>query len=181
MASMIVREKLERFPCPVWFSFITCITDKAMGNIIMVVAVLLSHILIRPVARMNPKTIRSPLVPVSRIIFNAMRRCRFHFSIASPNMNPPKKRNITGLAYEAAASSNRVILSKGKKISGNNATTGIGNASVTHQVIINPATAKTLQALLSTEKGLTNQRNNATAIPAKSEMNLTCCLVMAVN
>ena len=36
-----------------------------MGNIIMVVAVLLSHMLISPVASINPNTMRSPLVPVS--------------------------------------------------------------------------------------------------------------------
>ena len=64
------------------------------------------------------------------------------------------------------------IWSKGKRISGNNATTGIGSASVTHQVIIKPATARTRAACSGTWKGLTKYRNREIASPANKEMNL---------
>ena len=57
-------------------------TARAMGNIIMVVAVLLSHILKNPVEIINPRITLLPLVPVIFIIFNAIRLCKFHFSIA---------------------------------------------------------------------------------------------------
>lgn len=48
----------------------------------------------------------------------------------------------------------------------------MGRASVTHQVIINPATANTFKAPGSTLKGLTNQSRKATATPASNEMIL---------
>ena len=76
---------------------ITFITDTAMGNIIMVVAVLLSHIEIRPVARIKPRMILFPLVPVILTIFKAIRLCKLHFSIARPIIKPPMKRKITSL------------------------------------------------------------------------------------
>ena len=44
------------------------------------------------------------------------------------------------------AVSKEEIFKRGKRIRGSKATTGIGNASVTHQVIINPAIAKTFAA-----------------------------------
>ena len=151
-------------------------TDKAMGNIIIVVAVLLNHILSRPVASINPSTIRSPLVPVSRTMFNAILRCRFHFSIARPNINPPMNKKITGCAYGLAASSSLDIPSKGNKTSGSNATTGIGTASVTHQVTINAAMANVFAALASSAKGLKKNKARENTIPATSERNLNCCL-----
>ena len=80
------------------------------------------------------------------------------------------------MAYGAAVSSNLEILSNGKSINGINATTGIGKDSVTHQVIINPAMANTLAAAGDTEKGLTKYSNSETAIPASSDMNVSCCL-----
>jgi len=48
----------------------------------------------------------------------------------------------------------------------------MGSASVTHQVIINPATASTFRAPGSTLKGLTNQSRKAMATPASNEMIL---------
>jgi hypothetical protein len=67
-------------------------------TIIIVVAVLLSHMLNNPVASMNPRMIRLPLVPVMFTILNAIRLCKFHFSMARPIMNPPINKKITGLA-----------------------------------------------------------------------------------
>jgi hypothetical protein len=64
------------------------------------------------------------------------------------------------------------IFNKGKRINGNNATTGMGKASATHQVIINPATANTLTALASAPNGFTNQSRKAMATPASNEIIL---------
>jgi hypothetical protein len=105
-----------------------------------------------------------------------MRLCKFHFSIASPSIKPPINKKMIGLAYGAAVSSKLEILSKGKRINGNNATTGIGKASVTHQVIINPAMANTLAAAGGTANGLTKYSSSEIAIPASSEIYLSCCL-----
>ena len=94
MASITATAKFFRLPCPSLFSFTTCIMDSAMGYIIIVVAVLLSHMLMKPVARMNPSTILSPLVPGARMMTRAMRVCRFHYSLAIPIMKPPRKRKM---------------------------------------------------------------------------------------
>src|SRR6187200_3122825 len=172
---MMASEKLAILPSPLLFSFITWITDNAIGNIIMVVAVLLSHMLSKPVDKIKPSTILSPLVPVSLIMFNAILRCKFHFSIASPSINPPINKKITGFAYGAAASSIEAILNKGKKMSGMSATTGIGNASVIHQAIIRPPTANTFEAACPTWKGSTKYKIKATTNPASKEISLRFC------
>jgi len=57
---------------------------------------------------------------------------------------------------------------------GNNATTGIGNASVTHQVIIKPAIAKALQAFGSTPKGFTKNNKSETTTPDKIARGFNC-------
>lgn len=82
---------------------------------------------------------------------------------------------MTGFAYGAAETSRLEIFNNGKSMMGSNATTGIGRASVTHQVIINPAIAKTILAFSSTEKGLAKNMSRETAIPEKSEMCFNCC------
>ena len=64
----------------------------------------------------------------------------------------------------------------GKRINGNNATTGIGNASVTHHVIINAAIESTIDALSLIEKGLRKYKTRETTIPASSEISFSCCL-----
>jgi hypothetical protein len=137
----------------------------AIGNIIMVVAVLLIHILIKPVASMNPSIILFPLVPVNFTILSAIRLWRFHFSIANPIMNPPIKRNTTSLAYGAVVSFILAILNRGNNTIGKSATTGMGNASVIHQVIINEATDITLRAFSSNWKGLKAHMTNASIKP----------------
>ena len=73
------------------------ITERAMGSITTVVAVLLIHILKEAVANMNPRITLSGVVPVRRIIFNAMRRCRLTFSKASAITKPPKNKKTIGL------------------------------------------------------------------------------------
>jgi len=60
---------------------------------------------------------------------------------------PPKKRYIFLLAYGRAAVSIDVIPMIGNRASGNKEVTGIGIASVAHQVTIKTATAATSHAL----------------------------------
>jgi len=64
-----------------------------MGNIIIVVAVLLSHILRKPEAIINPSIILFPLVPHRVRIAKAIRLCKPHFSIASPKKTAHKEKN----------------------------------------------------------------------------------------
>src|SRR5687767_9887436 len=68
------------------------------------------------------------------------------------------------------------MLNTGNSIIGNNATTGIGKASVTHQVIINAPTASTLQASGPTWKGFIKYINRAMVSPPSNEKNLNFCL-----
>lgn len=66
-------------------------------------------------------------------------------------------------------------------MSGMSATTGIGNASVTHHVIIRPPTASTFEAPCPTLKGLTKYKINATTTPASKEISLRFCFEIAAN
>ena len=65
------------------------ITAKAIGNIIIVVAVFEIHIDKNAVATMNPKTKREGAEPTRRIVCSASRLCRLHRSIAKATMKPP--------------------------------------------------------------------------------------------
>ncbi len=69
----------------------------AIGIIIMAVAVFEIHIEMKPVASMNPSTRRRGLVPTTRMIWSAIRRCRFHRCIDIAMINPPRKRKMTSL------------------------------------------------------------------------------------
>ena len=153
MDSIIDKAKYRACLDPSNFAVTTVITEAAMGYIIIVVAVLLSHILIKPVESMKPKMIRFPPVPVNFTIDNAIRLCKCHFSIASPIMKPPIKRKITSFAYGAAASPILETPINGNNTNGMIATTGIGMASEIHHEIINMAIAKTLLAAGSNESG----------------------------
>ena len=72
MDNIILKAKFFFERSPSFISKTTAMTDAAIGYIIMVVAVLLSHILMKPVERINPRMILFPLVPVSETIFNAI-------------------------------------------------------------------------------------------------------------
>src|SRR5699024_4423567 len=89
-----------------------------------------------PVATINPNTIKLIFVPMSAIIVNAIRRCKFHFSIASAIINPPINKNIVSSPYEEAVKSISSPLVIGNKTRGNKEVTGIGTASVIHHVAI---------------------------------------------
>jgi len=164
IASMIPSAKFATLP-DLLFSFTTKITEAAMGYIIIVVAVLLSHILNNPVARINPSIILLPLVPVMFTIVSAIRLCRFHFSIASPIINPPINKKMTESAYFAVVSLIPAIPINGKSTMGMSATAGIGIASPIHHVIINAATAKTFLPFASRENGLTRRKNMKSKMP----------------
>jgi hypothetical protein len=84
-------------------------------------------------------------------------------------------RKMMESAYPEAASLTEDILIKGKMIMGNNATTGMGKASVIHQVIISAATASTLTAPGSTRKGLNNKIKINRNIPAAKAIQSTRC------
>ena len=67
-------------------------TDIAMGSIINVVAVLLTHMLTSPEDSRKPAMIAFGLVPRRRTRPIAMRRCNCQRSMASAMMKPPRKR-----------------------------------------------------------------------------------------
>ena len=65
-----------------------------MAIIITAVAVLLIHMLNKAVASIKPNIIPRASVPVSLIMFKAMRLCRFHFSMAMAMIKPPINKNM---------------------------------------------------------------------------------------
>ena len=73
------------------------ITDKAMGSITTVLAVLLIHILMNAVAIIKPKITLLGEVPVFFIMVRAILRCKFTFSRPKAKTNPPKNRNTMEL------------------------------------------------------------------------------------
>ncbi len=70
------------------------ITEKAIGSIIMAVAVFDIHMDKKAAANIKPNKIMIGLLPVRDRIFRAMRLCRFHFSSARAMMNPPIYRKM---------------------------------------------------------------------------------------
>src|SRR5690554_8125212 len=75
------------------------ITDKPIGSIMIAVAVLLTHILRKAVASMIPAICRFGFSPIARKVSSAIRRCRFHFCMARPRVNPPRERKMIGLSW----------------------------------------------------------------------------------
>ena len=83
---------------------------------------------------------------------------------------PPKKRYIFLLAYGSAAVSIEVIPRIGNRASGSKEVTGIGIASVAHQVTIKTATAATSHAFSVKPEGegkkiIAKKRNTPTQKP----------------
>ena len=91
MASISAQEKRLASPasCP-WVT--TDATEMPMGSIMMAVAVLLTHMLMKPVANMKPAICILGQEPTLLRMSRAMRLCRLHFSMARPSRKPPKKR-----------------------------------------------------------------------------------------
>jgi hypothetical protein len=121
---------------------------RPIGNNIRVVDVFITHMLIKAETSMNPPISLGPSEPSLLIIINARRLWRPDLSIDRAIKKPPKKRYMFLFAYGSAAVSIEVTPRIGKRAKGNKEVTGIGMASVAHQVTINSATAATNQALL---------------------------------
>ena len=67
--------------------------------------------------------------------------------------------------YDLVTSLIDEILNTGNKMMGNKATTGNGNASNTHQLIINTAIDKTKLGFVAREKGFTSKKIKNSTIP----------------
>ena len=67
-------------------------TESAMGSIISAVAVLLTHMLRKADATRKPAMIRLGFTPMWAIRLIAMRRWRFHRSMARAMRKPARKR-----------------------------------------------------------------------------------------
>ena len=119
-------------------------TLRPTGSIITAVAVLLTHIEIKPVATINPAISRLGLVPISSTIPRAMRMCKFHFCIARASTKPPINRKIVSLAYGVTALLKVSTPRIGNSTIGSRAVAGKAIASVIHQIPISTATAATM-------------------------------------
>ena len=121
-------------------------TEVAMGSIISAVAVFETHIDRNPVASIIPSTIRRGDSPTRRSVSSAMRRCRFHFSIAMAIRKPPRNRNTTELAKGCVVCATVRSVSTGIRTTGNSEVTDSGIASVIHQTAISAMTLATFRA-----------------------------------
>ena len=92
------------------------------------------------------------------MIFNAIRLCKFHFSMAIAKINPPIKRYIYLLPYEAVVSFRDKPPLIGKRTIGKSAVAAIGNASVIHQIATQTADAKTAFPSIDKPSALKNSR-----------------------
>ena len=90
MASIRAFPKFKFSSSIVFGLSLNCATIAiAIGNIITAVAVFDIHIDINAVAIIKPRIIFTMLVPIRLIIFNAIRLCKFHFSMAIAIIKPP--------------------------------------------------------------------------------------------
>jgi hypothetical protein len=143
---------------------------RPIGNNIRVVDVFITHMLIKAETSMNPPISLGPSEPSLLIIINARRLWRPDLSIDRAIKKPPKKRYMFLFAYGSAAVSIEVTPRIGKRAKGNKEVTGIGIASVAHQVTIKTATAATNQALSVKPAGegkkiIAKKRNTPTQKP----------------
>ena len=115
--------------------------ERAMGIIIMVVAVFDIHMERKAVANMNPISILPGLMPKNIKTLIAMRLCKFHRSMARAIKKPPKNRKIKWLKYIAEMVFPSTTPNNGKSTTGSSAVAASGMASVIHQIAINIAIA----------------------------------------
>ena len=71
-------------------SFICLTIAIPMGSIITAVAVFDIHMDKKAVAIIKPKIIFRTSVPIKLMMFKAIRLCKFHFSMESASIKPPK-------------------------------------------------------------------------------------------
>jgi hypothetical protein len=129
-----------------------------MGNIISAVAVLLTHMLRKADAIMNPIIIDNGLTPTKEIMRKAILLCKLDFCIAMAIMKPPIKRKIIEFAYGAVATPTGAIPSTGNSIIGSREVAGMGMASLIHQKAIRTATAVVFHASGSIPAGTGNNK-----------------------
>ena len=72
--------------------------ERPIGNITMVVAVLLTHMLKNAVTAMIPAIMRRGLAPTSRKTLSASRLSSSQTCMARASKNPPRNRKIRGCA-----------------------------------------------------------------------------------
>lgn len=124
-------------------SSLNCATmAMPIGSIITEVAVFEIHIDKKAVAIMNPKIMLLTLVPISLMVFSAIRRCKFHFSIAIAIIKPPMYRNTYLCPKEAVVDARSSPPVSGNRIIGSKAVTAMGKASVIHQIAIHKVEAR---------------------------------------
>jgi hypothetical protein len=117
-----------------------------IGIIMTAVAVLEIHIETAAVETSMPRSRRLGSVPMARMMWTAMRRCRPHCSMPAPMVMPPRKRKM----YAPTKGSKEPLRlfarpppntpKTGNSTSGTHAVTAIGTASVSHQRAMSAAT-----------------------------------------
>ncbi len=138
-------------------------TAMATGVIMTQVAVLLIHMDSNAVASMKPSTRRFGLLPTRMMTLSAIRRCRFHFCIATAIRKPPIKRNRISLPYDSVVSPVGRISNRGNRKIGSMAVAGIGTVSAIQKQAIKSATAATRDAstLMPSGNGISNTSANS--------------------
>src|SRR5699024_85435 len=146
--------------------------ETAIGTIMTAVAVFETQAEMKAEAIIRPSTICEGLVPTRRIVRSATRRCRLDFSVARPRITPPMTKKITVPAYGAATSSMVPMPNSGNSTNGSNDVTGIGAASVIHQIAIHRAQPATARPSKYSEPGKTSPKSNPATGPRPTSHQL---------
>ena len=107
------------------------------------VAVLETHMDMKPVASMKPKMMRFGLVPTILTTTSASRRCRFQRCRPSAMRKPPMNRKIVAEAYGEDTLENSATPMTGKMAMGKSAVAASGIASVIHHTAMSAVVAAT--------------------------------------
>ena len=98
MPSMSAVAKRFWLAMPPTVSAVSMSTEVPMGSITTAVAVLETHMDIKPVASMKPRMMRLGEVPTSLTTTRARRRCRFHRCRPRAMRKPPMNRKMVAEA-----------------------------------------------------------------------------------
>jgi|GEM_PF-3035820 len=133
------------FFIPPTVSAVSMSTEVPMGSITTAVAVLDTHMDIKPVASMKPKMMRFGLVPTTLTTISARRRCRFQRCRPNAMRKPPMKRKIVADAYGEETSLNGATPASGNTAIGIKAVAASGIASVIHHAPMSTVVAATMR------------------------------------
>ena len=133
----------------------------------------------KAVTAMIANSRRDGSAPAREITPSAIRRCRSHFSNASPMTAPPSTRNSTGDMYCPATASGFATPSSGNTRNGRLPVKVTGTASVNHQVAIRAVTAAVRQPATESPSGGGNTRNAANR-PTPSQKPARCIACRAL-